>query len=94
MKTKSAFVWSNGAVKLYTVSGVYLYLAFVIYPRNTELDLSFRIYQTLQQGIFTEFLFIFLHDRAKRLQYLFGCLMKFRFSRIFPDQFIQYFINV
>ena len=65
METKSTFVWSDSTVKLNTVTGIYLYLSFIINPRNTELNLSLWINKTLKQSIFTEFFLVLLYNRTK-----------------------------
>ena len=83
MKTKTSFVWSDRTVELYTVSCINLYLSVIIYPRNTEFDLSFRLYKSLKKSFFAEFFFICLDHNTKRFQYLFYCLMEFRLSRVF-----------
>ena len=49
METKSALVRSDGAVKLYTETIVYLHLAFVVYPRNAEQNISFGSYKALKK---------------------------------------------
>lgn len=41
MKPKSAFVRTQSAVELHTVSTVDLRLAFVVFPDNTELNDAF-----------------------------------------------------
>ena len=63
MESQSALVWSDGAVKLYAVTFVYLYISVVIYPGNAEHDNSFRLYQTLQKSFLAVFLFISFYNR-------------------------------
>ena len=43
MKSDTSLVRSDSTVKLYTVTGVNLYLSLIIYPRNTELKLSLGV---------------------------------------------------
>ena len=47
MKSQSAFVRSDGTVELNAVTGVYLYLSIIVYPRHTEFELALRIDKTL-----------------------------------------------
>ena len=92
METKTTFVWSDRTVELYTVSFVYLYFAVVIYPRNTERNDSFWLYQTFQNGKTAVFFFIFVDNNFQRIQYFFDCLMEFWFARILcNDSFINFF---
>ena len=46
---KTSLVWSDRAVKLYTVTGIYLYLSLVVHPRNTEFKLTLRLYQSFKK---------------------------------------------
>ena len=64
MKTKTTLVRSDSVVELYTVTGVDLNLSLVIYPRNTEFDLSVRLAQTLQQSFLAIFFFVGFDDRS------------------------------
>lgn len=38
MKTETALVWTQSGVELHTVTTVDLWLEFVVFPNNTELD--------------------------------------------------------
>ena len=49
MEAYTAFVWTYGIVKLYSVTYIYLYLTFVINPRHTESYNSVRFNQALYQ---------------------------------------------
>ena len=60
MQTKAAFVRPDGTVKLYTITFVYLYNTFIVYPRNSERDDSFRLNKTFQNGKLAVFLLIFV----------------------------------
>ena len=83
MKAKTSFIWSDRTVELYTVTCVHMYLSVIINPRNTELDLAFRLYQPFKKRIFAELLFIRFDHNTQRFQNFFHCLMKLRFSRVF-----------
>ena len=94
MESQTSLIRSDRTVELYTETVIYLNLPLIIYPRNTELDNSFRNGQSLQQSIFFICFFIRFDDNAERFQYLFYCLMKFRLCGIFCYyQFID-FINI
>lgn len=51
MEPKSSLVWSQCRVELHTVSAVYLHLALVVLPDNTELDHSLRDGSNLKGGL-------------------------------------------
>ena len=82
MQTDTALVRSDCTVELYTVTGIYLNLTFIVNPWYTEFELSFRIYHSFQKSILSVFFFICLDNDSQRLQNLFYCLMKFRFRWI------------
>ena len=53
METDTAFVRANGVVELYTVTQVYLYFTFIVYPRHFECKDAVRFNQSLdQRGFF------------------------------------------
>ena len=60
MESQTTFVWSDCTVELYTITFVYLYNTFIVYPRNSERDDSFRLNKTFQNGKLAVFLFIFV----------------------------------
>ena len=64
MKTKTSLVRSNGIIKLYTISGIYLNLSLVIDPRYTEFDLTIRLSQSFQQCFFFVLHLIGLDNRS------------------------------
>ena len=64
MKTDTSLVRSNGIIELYTITGVNLNLSLVVYPRYTELDLTIRLSQSLQQGFFSVLFLMGLNDRS------------------------------
>ena len=58
METKTSLVRSDCTVELYTIALVYLNLALIIYPRNTEGNDALRLNQTLQNAKLTILLLI------------------------------------
>ena len=94
MEPKAALVRSDGAVKLNTVSCVYLNLSIIIYPRNTKTDLTFRLTETLEKCVLSVKLFVSFRYRTDSLQEFFHCLMKFGLRRIFCDNFFVNFIYI
>ena len=94
MQTKASLVGANGAVELNAVAGVDLNLSLVVNPRNAEFNLSFRIYQTFQKGVFPVFFFIGFDDNSQRFQNFLYSLMKLRLRRILLNHFRNDFIYV
>ena len=81
MQTQAAFVGTDGGVELATEAPVYLNLTIVVYPRNTELDEPFRLYQTFDDAV----LFvagILFHYQLQGFQHFFHSLQKFAFAGI------------
>ena len=58
MKSKPSFVWSKSRVKLNTIATIDLYLVFVIFPDDPELDHPLRdganLKSSLEFGVFLE----------------------------------------
>ena len=94
MKTKTSLVRSDSAIELYTVTYIYLNLSFIVYPRNTELNLTLRLNQTLQNCLFAVLLLMRFHYRTQRLQNLFDRLMELRFARVLCYNLLNHFINI
>ena len=67
VQTQTALVRTNCRVELAAEATVYLYLAVVVYPRNTELDHTLRFYNTVDNavGFIRRVLF---YDRLQRHQ--------------------------
>ena len=63
VQAQTAFVGADGGVKLHAVAAVYMHLAMIVYPRNTEHDLPFRLNQPLQQAGFLVFRIVVDHRR-------------------------------
>ena len=51
VESQTALVRTDSGVELYTVTSVYLYLAAVIYPSNSELDESLRLNHSLNDAV-------------------------------------------
>ena len=85
MEADSALVWTDCAVALHPVASVDADFAFVIEPRYTENDDSFRFYDSLKN----------LHIHKVRVfndiwryadEHFVDCLMKFLFSWILGNK--------
>ena len=75
-KTEAALVRTDCAVELNAETAVDPYSAFVVYPRYTELNHSFRLDQPLKKTCF--FIFgMLVDDNGQRLQNLFHRLLEF-----------------
>ncbi len=94
MKTQPAFIWADGTVKLYTVSGIYLHLPLIVNPGNTELKLPLRLYQPLKESVPPVFFFIRFNHCSEGFQYFLHCLVEFRLGRILRYYPFQDFINI
>ena len=55
VEAQSALVWTDGAVKLYPVADVDMYLAFIVCPRHAECDDALRFHETFNQFRLLEF---------------------------------------
>ena len=69
MKSDTALVWSYSRVELNSETSVYLYLAVVIYPRNTENDLSFWLNYSVDYTCLNKVRSLF-YNRNEAFQYL------------------------
>ena len=68
MQANAALVRADGAVELDAEAAVHLDLAFVVYPRNAELDDALRFDHALEQGQLAVLLLVRLDNHAQRLQ--------------------------
>ena len=94
METKPALIRTNGAVELYAVSVVDLYLTLIIYPRNTEHDDPLRSREAFQKSISSVlFLICFDHDTKGFQDFLYS-LKEFRLIRILFLYSCQSFIYI
>ena len=86
MKSQTAFVRSDCAVHLDTETSVDLNFAFVINPRNSENDYSFRLNHSFKDFAF--FVLRILVDEVHQGFYnFFYSLMKFAFTGVLCDNF-------
>ena len=85
VEAKSAFVWADSSVELYAVTCVNVYLTIVVCPWHAEHIYSFRLDETLNEMSFFKLRMLVVYI-FNRYQYLFYCLKKFRFARVFPHQ--------
>jgi hypothetical protein len=52
VQTYAALVWTYGRVELNSVAAVYLNLAVIVNPGNTEENLSFRLNYSFKHAVF------------------------------------------
>ena len=52
METQAAFVRADGAVELYAVADIYVYLTIVVCPRHAEGDDALRLYESFDELCF------------------------------------------
>ena len=94
METKAALIRTDGAVELYAVSVVNLYLTLVVYPGHAEHNDPFRSREALQKSISSVlFLICFDHDTKGFQDFLYS-LKEFRLIRILFLYSCQSFINI
>ena len=93
MEPKAPFVRTNGTVELDSETSVDLNLPIFVLPRNSELDYTFRLSDSLKNREVL-ILWIFLHCRFKRFQYLENCLMKDLLMWIFLNDLVVYTLYV
>ena len=92
METKTALIRSDGAVELNAVAFIYLYVSFVVCPRNAEGDDSFRLYQAFKNSQLAVFFFIFVNNDLQGIKNFLYCLMEFRFAWILRyDSLVNFF---
>ena len=76
-RRRPPFVRSDCRVKLATEAAVYLNLAVVVYPRNTELDHTLRLNDTIDYAVGLVGR-ILCNNRLQRHQHFADCLQEFR----------------
>ena len=91
MEPEASLIRSDRRVELDTETTVYLYLAGIIYPWNTEHDSPFRFDDPLHETICLIFR-VFLHDRLEALKHFLHCLKELFLtaasgSQVFIDSF-------
>jgi hypothetical protein len=94
MKSETSLVGTSGRVELYSHSVVDLHLALVIYPGNSEQDLTLGCGQYLKQGFLTILFLMSLDNNAEGLQHFLNSLMEFGLSGILCYDTLVNFIYV
>ena len=75
VEAETAFVRPDCTVELYTITTVYMNFAVVVYPGNTEADLTFWFGQTTQKvGCFV--FRVLVHNTFDGFENFFYCLQK------------------
>ena len=92
-ETQTALVRPDCRAELYSETSVYVYLTSIVYPCNSERNLSFRLYQSFQQTHFFIFgvQFYFFFDRSENFFY---CLDEFRFMCVTSFNLFDYAFNI
>ena len=75
-EAQAALVGADGAVELYAVAAVYVYLTGIVYPNNAELDSALGLYEALKKGCLLVF-GVLLDNGLKRTQNFFYGLNEF-----------------
>ena len=73
MEAQTALIWTDGAVELYTIAKVYVYLALIIDPWHAERNDTLRLNDTLDDFCFFK-LWMLVVDVFNRGQHLAYCL--------------------
>ena len=73
METQTALVRTDGAVELYTVTEVHLYLALIIHPWHTESDDALRLHDAFDNACALE-LRVLVVDILYRNEHFAYCL--------------------
>ena len=94
METQTALVRSDGAVKLYAETRIDLNLSPIVHPGHAENDLSFRIGDPFQNGVFAELVLVCLHNSPQRFQNFLYCLMELGLRRVFLYNLRDDLINI
>ncbi len=94
VESQTALVRTDSRVELYSVACVYLNLSVVIYPRNSELDLSLRVYKSLKKSSLSVLLLISLDYNSDSLKNLLDCLVELRLCRVLFNYLCNDFINI
>ena len=93
MEAEATFVWANGTVKLYTITLVYMYLASIVSPRNTEHNNALRLNNALQNSLLL-ILRILIQYRSNRSQNFLYSIMELGFTRILSLNLCNNFFNI
>ena len=93
MEAEATFVWANGAVKLYTITLVYMYFTSIVSPRNTEHNNTLRLNNALQNSLLL-ILRILIQYRSNRSQNFLYSIMELGFTRILSLNLCNNFFNI
>ena len=85
METDTALVRADCAVHLHTISSVYLNLAFVIQPWDSEDDDSFRFYDSFE-NLLVDKVRVLHHVRGYTFKHFLHCLVKLLLTGILRCQ--------
>ena len=81
MKSDTALVRSDSRIELYSVTAVYLNLAVVVYPRNSEDDLTLRLNESFHNACIAK-AGILIKNGLNCFETLSYCLKKLRFAGV------------
>ena len=92
MEAQTALVRTDGAVELYAVAQVHLYLALVVDPGHAERDDALGFHDALYDFGLLE-LGVLVVDVLDRLQHFAYCLQVLQLARMFALQALHDFFN-
>ena len=93
MESQTAFVRAYRAVELHAITEVYVNLAFVVYPRNTECNHTFRLYYALDNLCAFKLGVLVVNIFHRQQHFLYG-LQVLQFARMLLLQRLHYLLNV
>ena len=93
MEANTAFVRTDCAVELNTITAVNVDFTGIVCPRYTEHNNSFRLNNAFENCILLDFRHLFYY-RFKSFKNFFNCLQKFRFIGILSLYLIKDAFNV
>src|ERR1700704_3488586 len=93
MKTDPPFVPAEGAIHLHAKSPVHLDLAFIVNPRNPELNHPLRFDEALQ-NLAISISLVTIDDGPDGFEHFRYCLEKFRLIRIALSDNFQNFLHL
>ena len=93
MQTQTALVRADCGVELATEAAVYLNLAVVVYPRNTELDHTLRLNDTIDYAVGLVGR-ILCNNRLQRHQHFADCLQEFRLIAVALYNTVIYLLKI
>ena len=93
MEPESALIWADCAVELHPEAAVYIYLASIIRPGDTELYNSFRLNHSFKQSHLLIFGMLIYHD-LEGFKNLLDGLDEFRLMRVARLDFVEHFLHI